>query len=75
MGKQYQKMNDTIENYNGMEYLKTYNTETAEAAIKKWGKSARMFQKSIGDGKGSLFTIVRQNGKIVDITEDFAASF
>jgi hypothetical protein len=58
-----------------MEYLKTYNTETAAAAINEWGKSARMFQKSISDGKGSLFTIVRQNGKIVDITEDFTASF
>jgi hypothetical protein len=68
-------MNDTLINYNGMEYMKTYNTETAAAAINEWGKSARMFQKSIGDGKGSLFTIVRQNGKIVDITEDFDARF
>jgi hypothetical protein len=68
-------MNDTIENYNGSEYLKTYNTAAAAAAIKEWGKSARMFQKSIGDGRGSLFTIVRQSGKIVDITEDFNASF
>ena len=74
-GKQYQKMNDNIISYNGMEYLTTYNTETAAAAINEWGKSARMFQKSIGDGRGSLFTIVRQNGKIVDITEDFTAIF
>jgi hypothetical protein len=68
-------MNDRIENYNGSEYLKTYNTEAATAAIKEWGKSARMFQKSVADGRGSLFTIVRQSGKIVDITEDFTASF
>ena len=66
---------NTTHNYNWTEYLKTYDTKIAEAAIKEWGKSARMFQKSIGDGKGSLFTIQRQNGKIVDITEDFDASF
>jgi hypothetical protein len=68
-------MNDTLINYNGMEYLKTYNRETAAAAINEWGKSARMFQKSVADGNGSLFTIVRQSGKIIDITEDFTASF
>jgi hypothetical protein len=66
---------NTTYNYNGSEYLKTYDTKIAKASIKEWGKSARMFQKSIGDKRGSLFTIQRQNGKIVDITEDFDARF
>lgn len=58
-----------------IERIETYDKQEAEVAIKQWGKSARMFQKSISDGKGPLFTITRQDGKIVDITEDFDASF
>lgn len=55
--------------------VQTYDQEEANQAIKEWGKSARMFQKSLSDGKGSLYTITRQNGKIVDIIEDFDPIF
>ena len=58
-----------------IERIETYNQQEAETAIKQWGKSARLFQKSLSDGKGSLFTIIKQNGKIVDITEDFDPIF
>ena len=50
--------------------VQTYDQDEANQAIKEWGKSARMFQKSLSDGKGSLYTITRQNGKIVDSGED-----
>jgi hypothetical protein len=58
-----------------IERLQTYDQKEADQAIEEWGKSARMFQKSVNDGKGPLFTITRQDGKVVDITEDFNASF
>jgi hypothetical protein len=58
-----------------METIKTYDIEVAEKAIKEWGNSARLFQKSLSDGKGSLFTITKNNGKVVDITEDFDPIF
>jgi hypothetical protein len=58
-----------------IERVQTYDQKEADQAIKEWGKSARMFQKSVKDGKGSLFTITRHNGRVVDITEDFDASF
>jgi hypothetical protein len=58
-----------------IERLQTYDKNEADQAINEWGKSARMFQKSVSDGKGPLFTITRQDGKVVDITEDFNASF
>jgi hypothetical protein len=58
-----------------IEQVLTYDQNEADKAIKEWGKSARMFQKSISDGKGPLYTITRQDGRVVDITEDFDASF
>lgn len=58
-----------------IERIETYDKQEVEIAIKQWGKSARMFQKSMSDGKGSLYTITKQDGKIVDITEDFDPIF